>query len=143
MATLRNPEYKKAELTFDINAFNENLELSGIRAWTREILRILFMEKGTMPSDPNMGCNITQESYNDIQTLKNTVKNYAETQIRLYLPDIPFMELLVYSEDELIDNGNTAIVYYIIKFQPKVDEIRTVTVASKLGDKVIDFEIKF
>ena len=140
---IKNPNYTKAELTFEINSFGKPLELSGIEAWTRDVLRILFMEKGTMPSDPEMGCGITREMYHDIQTLKGTIRTQAESQIRQYLPDVPFLAMNVYSEDELVSDGNPNIVYYMISFQKNADEIKTVTVASKVTHKVIDFEIRF
>lgn len=140
---IANPNYTKAELTLEINSFGKPLELSGIKAWTRNILRILFMEKGTMPSDPQMGCNITRELYHDIQSLKGTIRSQAESQIRQYLPDIPFLALEVYSEDELVPDGNPNIVYYMIAFQKSANEVKTVTVATKVTHKVIDFEIRF
>lgn len=140
---IANPNYTKAELTLEINSFGKPLELSGIKAWTRNILRILFMEKGTMPSDPQMGCNITRELYHDIQSLKGTIRSQAESQIRQYLPDIPFLALEVYSEDELVPDGNPNIVYYMIVFQESANKVKTVTVATKVTHKVIDFEIRF
>ena len=140
---ITNPNYTKAELTLEINSFGKPLELSGIKAWTRNILRILFMEKGTMPSDPQMGCNITRELYHDIQSLKGTIRSQAESQIRQYLPDIPFLALEVYSEDELVPDGNPNIVYYMIVFQESANKVKTVTVATKVTHKVIDFEIRF
>lgn len=137
------PNYQKAELTFEINSFGKPLELSGVQAWTRDVLRILMMEKGTMPSDPNMGCGITREMYHDIQTLKGTIRNHADSQIKQYLPDIPYLAMKVYSEDELVKDGNPNIVYYMIAFQHNSEEVKTVTVASKVTHKVIDFEIRF
>lgn len=140
---ITNPNYTKAELTFEINSFGKPLELSGVKAWTRNVLRLLFMEKGTMPSDPDMGCGITREMYHDIQTLKGTIRSQAESQIKQYLPDIPFLALNVYSEDELVpDGGNPNVVYYMIAFQVNASEIKTVTVASKVTHKIIDFEIR-
>lgn len=136
-------EYQKAELTFEENPFNRPLELSGIEAWTRLVLRLMFMEKGTYPSDPDMGCGIKAEMYQDIDSIKTKVKNVVETQINKYLPDIPIYAINVYSEDELVDGGSEHVVYYIITFQKSSNEIVTVKVPSRVINNIIDFEIRF
>ena len=89
---IERAEYQKVEPTFEVNRFERPLELTQVEAWTRLVLRILFMEKGTMPSDPNMGCNITAETYQDIETLKGTIRKNLDKQVRSYLPDIHSQE---------------------------------------------------
>mgnify|MGYP000211276729 CR=1 FL=1 len=136
-------EHQKAECTFEINPFNRPLELSGIEAWTRLILRLMFMEKGTYPSEPKMGCGITAEMYETIDVLKGTVRNIVESQIRQFLPDLPFYGINVYSEDELIEGGEENVVYYMIAFQKESGAIQTVKVPSRVVHRVIDFDIVF
>ena len=70
-----------------------------------------------MPSDPNMGCNITAETYQDIETLKGTIRKNLDKQVRSYLPDIPFAGMEVFTEAELVSDGDPQVVYYIIGFQ--------------------------
>ena len=143
LMAIERAEYQKVEPTFEVNRFERPLELTQVEAWTRLVLRILFMEKGTMPSDPNMGCNITAETYQDIETLKGTIRKNLDKQVRSYLPDIPFAGMEVFTEAELVSDGDPQVVYYIIGFQQGATNIATVKVASRAKNRVIDFKIQF
>ncbi len=140
---MANTEHQKAEPTFEINAFDRPLDLSGYDAWARQIIRLMFQEKGTYPSDPDMGCGISAENYQSINELKARVRSSVEAQVHRYFPDIPLAAINCYSEDELIDGGDPTIVYYMISFQVNAHKIVTVKVPSRAANKVIDFEIRF
>ena len=56
-------EAEKTELVLGINSFNKPAEKSGVEAWCKLITNLLFMAKGTYPTDPDMGCDIGQYEF--------------------------------------------------------------------------------
>lgn len=137
--------FQKTEPTFEIDVFDRPRMLTGVEAWTRLLLRLALMEKGTYPSSPNMGCGLTAELYQTVDVIKSTIKNELESQAREYLPDVPLYAINIFTESELVEGGREDVVYYIFAFRENFTDgsIKTVKVASEVKNRVIDFEIKF
>lgn len=103
----------KKEVVMGIDSFNKPEEISGIDAWCNLITRLLFMEKGSYPTDPEMGCNLYQYEFSFIDEVQDELKQIITDQIRTYLPDIPFDSVDIRSTTS--DSGRI-ILLIIIKF---------------------------
>jgi hypothetical protein len=83
-------ESNKKEIQLSLNAFNSPTEASGPKAWIKLITQLLFLVKGTYPSDPNMGIGIQQYEFSLFTDIQDDLEESITEQIRTYLPDIPF-----------------------------------------------------
>ena len=89
----KDPEPR--EVTFELNQFDQPLEVTGADAWIRDIVAMAFMENGTYSDDPDLGCHISKELFTDIDTAVGEVKSRMDTMVAKYLDDIPIDDLTV------------------------------------------------
>lgn len=130
-------ESEKSELVLGINSFNKPAEKSGPDAWCKLITTLLFMKKGTYPSDPNMGCEIQQYDFAFIDDIINKVQANVSDQIQTYLPDIPLDSVSVTKD---FSESGEPILLIVIEFtyNSKSD---VVVVAAEKTDNLINFEV--
>lgn len=129
-------DYEKKELSIGIDNFNKPAQLSGKDAWINLITTLLFMKKGTYPTDPEMGCELQKYEYGFMEsTVFDKIENEIRDQITTYLPDIPLNSIRVTSESS---NGRQPVLLIILEFD--VDDITdfqtAVVAAEKLGQAV-------
>lgn len=129
-------DYEKKELSIGIDNFNKPAQLSGKDAWINLITTLLFMKKGTYPTDPEMGCELQKYDYGFMEsTVFDKIENEIRDQITTYLPDIPLNSIRVTSESS---NGRQPVLLIILEFD--VDDITdfqtAVVAAEKLGQAV-------
>ena len=83
------------EPTFELNEFNEPLELDGPKAWIRDVVEMAFYEPGTFSDDPELGVNINGELYTFAEESAARIRNGLTEGCKNYLRDIPIKELIV------------------------------------------------
>ena len=71
---VRYENIEPREVTFDLNEFNEPLEVTGPDAWIRDIVAMIFYEPGTFADDPSAGVGINYETYDFDREAVRTVQ---------------------------------------------------------------------
>jgi len=129
-------EAQKKELLLSLNAFTDPAEVSGVYAWIKLILHLLFMRKGTYPSNPYIGVGIQDYEFSFIDTAKAQLQNMIEDQVHTFLPDIPLSSFEI---DVSTHEGNP-ILLFIFTFNSEEIFESAVVAASKVNN-MIDFAI--
>lgn len=129
-------EYRKRELTLGLNVFDNPTELIGKEAWTRLVVGLLFMRKGTYPSVPNMGIGIQDYEYEFMDTAILSLNVEIPAQVQTYLPDVPLTAVQV---DSMEIEGREVLVIGLTF----TDDGKTSSsaVAVDVGRRMVDFEI--
>jgi hypothetical protein len=83
------------EPTFELNEFNEPLELTGPKAWIRDVVAMAFYEPGTFSDDPDLGVNVNGELYTFAEESAARIRTNLTAACDKYLGDIPMTELIV------------------------------------------------
>lgn len=91
-----------SELTFGMNAFDEPEVLTGTKAKAKQLIRLLFLEKGIHRGAPSMGIDILSYRFmlmdaDSISKLKAEILNQCQT----FLPN------LVVTDVEIVRTGHT------------------------------------
>ena len=131
-------DYEKAELILGINSFNKPAEKSGPEAWGALVSNLLFMKKGTYPTDPDMGCEIQKYEFSFIDDVVDEIEELISDQIRRYLPDIPFDTVTISKETS--DTGKP-ILLILLSFTYNENTTDTVVVAAEKTNSNINFEV--
>lgn len=131
-------ESQKKELGLGTNVFNKNVEYQGKTAWFQLILNLIFLRPGTYPSIPSMGVGIQDYDYEFIDDAKDNIRNAIESQVKTYLPDVPF----VGAEVESVDYEGRTIMLITITLNDD-GTIVAGAVASEVTNKLIDFDISW
>ena len=129
-------ESDKIELSWGINSFNKPTELTGGKAWAKLVTNLLFMPKGSYPTEPDMGCELQKYDFMFIDDVKDDIEKNIRDQISTYLPDIPLSEIIVSSETIA---GQRNIMVIILKFTEKENE--SIVVAAEKVNNLINFEV--
>lgn len=130
-------ESEKTELVLGINSFNKPAEKSGPEAWCKLITTLLFMKKGTYPTDPDMGCEIQQYEFEFIDDVIDKIESSITEQVRKYLNDIPFDSVTVSKSTS--DSGKPIILIVLeFTYNSKSD---VAVVAAEKTDNLINFEV--
>lgn len=128
--------HQKVGLSFNLDSFGRPLEYSGKEAWARYILELMFYEPGTFPSDPNIGCGLTNETFQDSDYIQGTVVPEIQSAVLKYCEDIPFESIDVDLPDQYPD-----VAIYHINFRTSASSIECVTVAARKVNDYIDYSI--
>lgn len=131
-------ESEKTEQVLGINAFNEPLEKSGPNAWAQLVATIAFMTPGTMPTDPEMGCNIQKYQFSFIDDKRDEIEQSITDQVRTYLPDIPLESVEITTRT--LEKGNTVLMIILTFNFDNIQDVAVVA-AEKTSDKVLNFDI--
>ena len=132
-------EYQKTEMLLGLNSFQEQSELSGKLAWIKEILHLIFMKKGTYPTNPTLGIDLPSYDFAFIDDAKTKLQTEITEQVRTYFPDIPFDSVSLITQDH--PSKREKILIIVINFADKSSNIDTVVVATTNSQSRIDFDI--
>jgi hypothetical protein len=130
-------ECEKIELILGTNNFEQPAEASGAKAWANLITTILFMVPGTMPSDPEMGCDIGQYEFSFIDDVKDAVQQKIMEQVTTYFPDIPLNSVDIYSRE----TARREVILIIQLSFTQSDGQDIAVVAAEKTDSIINFEV--
>lgn len=83
------------EPTFELNEFNEPLEVEGPKSWIRDVVEMAFYEPGTFSDDPELGVNVNGELYTFAEESAASIRTKLSEACKTYLSDIPLKELIV------------------------------------------------
>jgi len=133
-------ESQKYENVLAIDNFQEPLKLSGKYAWCELIQHLLFLRKGTYPSDPNMGIELQKYDYNFIDTAISKLQDEINDQIRTYYPDMPFQSATLFSKPH--PTRQEKILIIILQFNDSLGTDSVVIASTKTSSR-IDFDISF
>lgn len=128
-------ESNKKELQLGLNSFNVPAETSGVQAWVRLIVQLMFLVKGTIQSEPNMGIGIQNYEFSTIDNIIDDLEAEITDQIRTYLSDIPFDSVSLERMDDKPD-----VLLIILNFLVE-DNMETAVVASEVTNHGINFAV--
>lgn len=129
-------ESQKKELLLGLNSFDKPAEVIGKNAWIKLITHLLFLKKGTYPSNPLIGIGIQQYEFSFMDDTITLLQSEILEQARIYLPDVPLDSVVVDSTEV----EGKKILLIIITF---IDDgnIDTAVVATAVSQNIIDFEV--
>lgn len=130
-------ESEKKELVLGINSFEKPAESAGASAWATLITNLMFMTPGSMPTDPDMGCNIQQYEFTFIDDKKDEIQQKIIDQVIRYFPDIPLEN--VYVRGESLSSGNPVMIVQLIFNISGTQDIAVVAAEKK--DNIINFDV--
>lgn len=129
---------EKKELSLSINSFDQPTELVGVDAWAKLVANLLFMKKGSYPTDPEMGCELQQYEFSVIDEVTDEIQELITEQVRTYLPDIP-LDTVSVKKDYM--QGGQPIMLIILEFSYNDGELDTAVVAAEKSNNLINFEV--
>ncbi len=129
-------ESNKKELILGLNSFDKAAEASGKEAWIRLIIYLFFINKGSYPSNPNIGIGIRQYDYEFMDTALDVLPSEIMEQVRLFLPDIPLESVNVTSD---MVAGKKILVIILEFVDDTIND--TAVIAAMISQNIIDFEV--
>lgn len=138
-----------AELDFSLDNFRNQKVLRNAEAYSRLIERLLFMKKGTYPTIPNMGVDISSYRFADLDTITaGDLKNTIQEQIDTYIEGLPLQDIsistitipsgtVLYIDISILGDVNTIAIamlqegYEILGVDIKVEKPRLINVPRK------------
>lgn len=103
------------EPTFELNSFNEPMEVTGPDAWIRDVVAIALYEEGTFVEDPECGVNTSAEVYNFLEESVSIIRNKLSEACKTYLKNVPIQTLSVSSY--YWDEKDTYVVVISVSFK--------------------------
>lgn len=131
-------EAEKTELLLGINVFDQPAEASGAKAWGNLITNLLFMSPGSIPSDPEMGCDIGKYEFGFIDDVVEDIEEKIQNQVSTYLPDVPLESIEISNGSE---SGDPNILYIKIIFSIDDREDNIAVVAAEKVNSIINFVV--
>jgi hypothetical protein len=129
-------ESEKSETLLSLNAFNNPAEVSGVDAWVKLVIHIMYIIKGTYPSNPDIGIGIQLLDYQFMDNVIDSLPTDILNQVRKYLPDVPLESVNATTEDI---NGKK-VLEIVLVFND--DGTQTpVVIASTTSSSALDFEV--
>ena len=95
--TIGKLECDKLELQLGINSFDNPTQLSELKAWSQLMLNLIFLEKGTYPSLPDMGVGIQNYEYAFMDEAIPELTSEITRQQQTYLPEVPLNGVTIQS----------------------------------------------
>lgn len=135
-----------AELDFSLDNFRNQKVLRNTEAYARLIQRLLFMKKGTYPTIPDMGIDISSYRFADLDTLTaGDLQNVIREQIDTYIEGLPLQDInistikitsgtVLYIDITILGDVNTIEIamlqdgYEILGIDIKVEQPRLINV---------------
>ena len=130
-------ESEKKDLVLGINSFNKPDEKTSGSAWINLVTNLLFMKKGTYPTEPDMGCELQKYEFAFIDDIHDEVENTIQTQMQKYLPDIPLSSVTVTTEES---SSGRDILLIVLEFDFS-DNGETAVIAANKNNNLIDFAV--
>lgn len=132
-------EFQKKELGLGLNAFNKPVEYSGIKAWVRSIVELLFTIPGTYSTDPLLGVGVQTYRYTFFEKTKMILEEKINKQVRTYLPDIPLGAVTASCENV----SGVDVLVLKLTFRVSEDDLKTAWVAVDNASKTLNYEVSF
>lgn len=127
----------KKELCIGLDSFDEPKTLSNKKAWIQLIINLMYMIKGSNPSNPNMGVGIQEYDFQFLEEAIAKLEAELTDQIRTYLPDVPVNSITVDSTDS--DTGKKILLIIIQLYYN--GEMDSAVVAAEASQNIIDFVV--
>lgn len=135
---MATPEAEKRELSLSTDLFDKPAELIGGSAWAQLVLELLFLEKGTYPSLPEMGIGIQNYEYDFMDAAILTLQEEIIAQCHQYLPEVPLSQVNLSSTE--IDGKPILLIYLTFVYDGKVEQE---AVAAITQHRIIDFDVSW
>lgn len=129
-------EAQKKELSLSLNSFGVPLELSGKSAWISQIVALIMLEPGTYPSNPLMGVGLKKYEFEVLDTALSKLRNLISSQIKTYLPDIPFDDVTMGTRY----HQGKPILVFLFEFNDTIGLNDTVAVVAEKTGSTINFD---
>ena len=130
-------ESSKIELSFDLNNFNRPQEYAGAGAWAMQIVQLCMYDKGTFPSNPEIGIGMKKYDFG-LEDYRYKLQSAINEQVTRFFPDMPFNYCTVDAVEDAATNS--LILYLYISFNG-TSNIETVVVAAKKERNYIKFAV--
>lgn len=130
-------ESEKKELVLGVNSFDKPAEAIGVNAWVKLVTNLLFMRKGTYPSEPNMGVEIQKYEFSFIDDIKEELESEITSQIQTYLPSVPLDAVNLSSTT--LESGKV-ILLVVLEFSYN-GNLDSVVVAAEDSANLINFKV--
>ena len=130
-------ESEKKELVLGINSFNKPAEAIDVNAWIKLVTNLLFMKKGTYPSEPEMGIEIQKYEFSFIDDVKEELEMEVTEQIHTYLPGIPLSGINISSTT--LESGKIVLLV-ILEFSYN-GNTNSAVVAAENSANLINFKV--
>jgi hypothetical protein len=121
-----------------LSGFKTPLEFEKLKAWSMLILLLIFREKGSCPSDPNMGVGINSYEFTFMDTAIDQLTSEMNDQVRTYLPDIP-VENIEVAELRLPTRPDPILTISLDFSHDDMEEY--MVMVAKINTRIIDFDI--
>lgn len=99
------------EPTFELNSFDQPLEISGPDVWIRDIISIALYEPGTFSEDASIGVYSQNELYNFTDAAVSIIQGKLEKACKEYLADVPIDNLSVSNYFWEVKNTNVLVIH--------------------------------
>lgn len=130
-------ESDKKELVLGVNSFDKPAEAVGVNAWAKLVTNLLFMKKGTYPSEPDMGIEIQKYEFGFIDDIKDDLEMEITNQIYTYLPSVPLTTVSLRSASS--DSGQPILLIVLeFSYNGKLD---SAVVAAENSANLINFKV--
>lgn len=103
---VRYEKIEPREPTFELDEFNEPMEVTGPDVWVRDVVAMAFYEQGTFADDPQAGAAINYEVYNFDDEAARIIQERMNECCKKYLSDIPIesLDVSIYAWEEMNTN---------------------------------------
>lgn len=132
-------EYQKKEIGWGLNAFNRPVEYSGVDAWVKLFVQLLFMQPGTYPTAPGMGVGLQNYRYRFTDEVIVELQEKINSQCELYLSGIPISSVRVSTREYKGDD----VIVISAEMAVSDGDLQTVVVAVDTASKTLDYAIAF
>lgn len=97
------------EPTFELDSFDQPLEISGPDVWIRDLVSIALYEPGTFSEDSSIGAYAQNELFNFADNAVSIIQSKLSHACSEYLSDVPIenLSVLAYNWEE---KGTTVLV---------------------------------
>lgn len=130
-------ESDKLELVLGVNNFDKPSEAIGVNAWAKLVTNLLFMKKGTYPSEPDMGIEIQKYEFSFIDDIQDELESTITEQLHSYLPSVPLTSVKLRSETS--ESGQPILLVVLeFSYNGKLD---SVVVAAENSKNIINFKV--
>lgn len=126
-----------AELDFSLDNFHKQKVFKNSKAYVQMIQRLMFMKKGTYPTIPDMGIDISSYRFAELDTLAaGDLKDLIQYQIDTYIEGAP-LENLSISTIKLKDG---VVLFIDISISGDIGKIEMAML--QRGYEIVDMNIK-
>lgn len=130
-------ESDKRELVLGVNCFDKPAEAIGVNAWAKLVTNLLFMKKGTYPSEPDMGIEIQKYEFSFIDDVKEELETEITEQVHTYLSSVPLSGINISSTT--LESGKVVLLV-VLEFSYN-GNLDSAVVAAENSANLINFKV--